>query len=123
MSVTTAAAIGSVCHKCGTIEKSGKHSCCGRGGSWYKNCGAAGSANSDHTWHEGIRACKARLQYKTVIDQLINVDQQNVNDSFTDMLTPDTVHLSTPTPTMSQGCEVSLKFTLYMSLLLIVVVC
>ena len=32
-----------VCPKCGTIEKSGKISCCGRGGAWYGNCGSAGN--------------------------------------------------------------------------------
>jgi hypothetical protein len=28
-----------VCRKCGTIAKSRKSSCCGRGGSWFRNCG------------------------------------------------------------------------------------
>merc|ERR1712037_324506 len=37
-----------VCPKCATIKKSGKMSCCGRGGSWYKNCGAAGNIKLDH---------------------------------------------------------------------------
>ena len=35
-------------------------SCCGRGGSWFGNCGSVGNANFDHTWHGGITVCKAR---------------------------------------------------------------
>lgn len=57
----------SVCPKCGTIGKSGKSSCCGRGGSWYKNCGNDGKSNVDHTWYEGIQTCKTLLQVKAVI--------------------------------------------------------
>ena len=117
----TTKTISHVCHKCGTMVKSGKRSCCGRGGSWYKNCGAAGNANSEHTWHEGIRACKARLQSKTVIGQLINADEQKVNDSFTDMPTADTAHTSPTTPMISKGCETLLNIIVHISLLLIIV--
>ena len=45
------------CVSCGTIKKSGKHSCCARGGSWFKNCGNVGDTKFDHTWFEGILAC------------------------------------------------------------------
>ena len=61
--------ISPVCPKCGTIHKSGKISCCGRGGSWFKNCGTAGNTQLEHTWQEGIRACKARTQSKTAMGQ------------------------------------------------------
>merc|ERR1712032_355120 len=61
--------IGSACPKCGNMEKSGKISCCGRGGSWFRNCGSASNAKLDHTWYEGIQACKARARFKTVIGQ------------------------------------------------------
>ena len=51
--------IRSLCPKCGTIRKSRKNSCCGRGGSWFRNCGRGGSNTKlDHTWYEGIQACK-----------------------------------------------------------------
>ena len=64
-----------VCPRCGTITKSVKKSCCGRGGSWFKNCGSTGKLK--HTWYEGIQACKARSQSKTVIiDQQLNFAQQ-----------------------------------------------
>ena len=41
------------------MGKLGRRSCCGRDGSWFKKCG---SANFDHTWYEGIQACKASLE-------------------------------------------------------------
>ena len=46
------------CPKCG-VKKFGKLSCCASGGAWYKNCGDTGDANFDHTWIEGILACKS----------------------------------------------------------------
>ena len=49
------------CPKCGTVKKSGKRSCCARGGSWFNKCGDAGDTNFDHTWVEGIRACTSTL--------------------------------------------------------------
>ena len=72
----------SVCPKCGIIEKSGKRSCCGRGGSWFNNCGGAGNVKLQHTWYEGIQACKARPQSKTLISGQLNVVQQkDINSS------------------------------------------
>ena len=49
-----------VCPKCGTVKKSGKRSCCARGGGWFKNCGDVGDTKFDHTWAEGIQACKSK---------------------------------------------------------------
>ena len=46
------------CAACGIVKKSGKRSCCARGGAWFKNCGDAGDGKFDHTWTEGIQACK-----------------------------------------------------------------
>ena len=54
--------ISPVCPACGIIKKSGKLSCCGRGGSWFGTCGSAGNANLVHTWYEGVWACKAQFQ-------------------------------------------------------------
>ena len=90
---TTAITV-SVCPRCGTIGKSGKSSCCGRGGSWFKNCGGAGNTKRQHTWHEGIQACKARSQFKAVIGQQLNGAQQQDIDSSSqgaDMVTSRTV--------------------------------
>ena len=33
-------------------------SCCGRGGSWFGNCGSNGDTRHNHTWSEGLQACK-----------------------------------------------------------------
>ena len=54
----TTTTTSSVCPKCGTIAKSGKASCCGRGGSWFQNCGGVANTILRHTWYEGIQACK-----------------------------------------------------------------
>ena len=62
--------ISFVCPRCGTVGKSGKNSCCGRGGSWFRNCGSEGNTRLHHTWYEGIQVCKAQTQQsKTVIAQ------------------------------------------------------
>ena len=70
-----------VCPRCGNMEKSGTMSCCGRGGSWFKNCGRIGSTQLHHTWHEGIQACKTRSQSKTVLGQQLHVAQEKHIDS------------------------------------------
>ena len=72
----------SVCPRCGTIMKSDKSSCCGRGGSWFGKCGSPVNPNLGHTWSEGIRACKTRAQSKTVIDKQLNAAQQKGTNSF-----------------------------------------
>ena len=51
----------SVCPKCGHTKESGKRSCCARGGAWFQNCGEADDKHFDHTWVEGIQACKSKL--------------------------------------------------------------
>merc|ERR1711959_126224 len=61
-------ASSSTCAVCGSVKKSRKKSCCGRGGSWYKNCGTSGNKKSkkfDHTWFEGIQACKSKWASKS----------------------------------------------------------
>merc|ERR1712091_834577 len=55
------------CPKCGTISKSGTPSCCSRGGAWFKNCGHVGVTKFDHTWAEGIQACKEPLTLTNLI--------------------------------------------------------
>ena len=46
------------CPACGIIKKSGKHSCCARGGAWFKNCGDTDDSKFDYTWAQGIKACQ-----------------------------------------------------------------
>ena len=70
------------CSKCGIIGKSGKLSCCGRGGSWFGTCGSDGNSNMAHTWSEGVRACKPRQQQsKTAISHRLNGAQHHSMDS------------------------------------------
>ena len=53
-------------------------SCCGRGGSWFRNCGSDGNAKLHYTWSEGIHACKLpQPQSKTGIVQEQNTDSFN----------------------------------------------
>ena len=52
-------AIIRACTMCGTIEKSGKRSCCVRGGDWFRKCGNPGDPKFKHTWSEGIQACES----------------------------------------------------------------
>ena len=77
--MTTAAS--AICSKCGTIGKSGKMSCCGRGGSWFRNCGGTGSTKLRHTWYEGISACKPRAQLKKIRPRQQN-RAQDLNSSY-----------------------------------------
>ena len=66
------------CSKCGIIGKSGKLSCCGRGGSWFGNCGSAGEAKLGHKWSEGVEACKAWSQPEIVVGQQLHGAQDDI---------------------------------------------
>ena len=72
----TTTTISLACSKCGTVGKSGKSSCCGRGGSWFKSCGVTGNARLQHTWYEGIQSCKARTESRIAVGQQANAAQQ-----------------------------------------------
>ena len=72
--------ISSVCPKCGIIHKSGKSSCCSRGGSWFGKCRGAGNANLGRTWYEGIQACRARRS-QAVVGQQLQASEPNINVS------------------------------------------
>ena len=54
--ITTSTAT-TACPRC-VSEESGRFSCCARGGGWFNNCGNPGDPNVDHTWNEGIQACR-----------------------------------------------------------------
>ena len=77
-------AIGSICSKCGTTKKSGKISCCAPGGSWFENCGTSGNSNTDHTWFEGLQACKdvASLLLGKVESRLIIINQKTTKQQL-----------------------------------------
>ena len=132
--------ISPACLKCGTIKKSGKASCCGRGGSWFENCGGAANVKHDHTWYEGIRVCKALPQSSAVIEQHRNENQETdvghfsngdgmtnfrlvftstklfttlVSDGTTTACDP--AHTSASTSTITQGCETLFNLALVTS--------
>ena len=84
VTATTATIVG-VCLKCGITKKSGKMSCCGRGGSWFGKCGSAGNTKLGHTWHEGLESCKARSPPKIVISQQLNGADQDGSRSSNDV--------------------------------------
>ena len=87
-----------VCPKCAAIKKSGKLSCCAPGGAWFNNCGTSGNSNTDHTWVEGMQACKdvvgvfsvkaeaqfASINQTTTTQQLNDVEKQKNIDSTID---------------------------------------
>ena len=75
--------IKSSCLECGIISKSGKSSCCGRGGSWFGNCRSVGNTNLGHTWHEGIRVCKGR-QFQAVAGQQLDAPEPKADTSSDD---------------------------------------
>ena len=92
------------------MGKFGKHSCCGRGGSWFENCGSRGNTKLAHTWYEGIQACKTSLeQSKLELGQpQPNRGQQKRNHSSKDVgsekkeittTTFATINTPMPTPT------------------------
>ena len=83
------------------MEKSGKISCCGRGGSWFKNCGGTRNAKLGHTWYEGILACKARAQSKPAIGQQLNVAQEKGTDPANDADTMNSKAVITTAKTIS----------------------
>ena len=58
--VPSATPASSKCPKCAT-NNAGKLTCCASGGSWFKNCGDPGDPAFDHTWQEGVQACKGTL--------------------------------------------------------------
>ena len=72
------------CPKCAVIKKSGKPSCCAPGGAWFENCGTSDSSNTDHTWAEGLQACKdvASLLLGKVESRLIIINQKTTKQQL-----------------------------------------
>lgn len=98
IAAATTALANSLCFKCGTLQKSGKLSCCGRGGSWYKKCGAAGNTEFDFTWHEGFQACKTR-QFQAAVGQQHHTSADDVGMRINAEAVFVAARIFTPTPT------------------------
>ena len=73
--------VSSACPKCGITTKSGKISCCGRGGSWFGDCGSGGDTKFGHTWYDGLQSCRAWSESKAVIVQQLNEAEQQRDGS------------------------------------------
>ena len=131
--------ISAMCPKCGTIEKSGQVSCCGRGGSWFKNCGGSGNTQLDYTWSEGIQACNAWLHSKAIIGQQPHNAQQRINSfSFSadivistfSMITASTpanmsivsARTATSMSITTRVCDNLLKIVVYTTLVLVITI-
>ena len=96
---TTEAAVSNNkgCSKCGILKKSGKLSCCARGGDWFKNCGDISDSNFGHTWVEGIQACTRFVNLSSVESSellMMNYDRSKVQ-SLTVTQSPNTTHHQT----------------------------
>ena len=120
------------CAHCSTTAKSGKSSCCARGGAWFKNCGDAGDTNFTHTWSEGIQACKAFSSSVSVKSSLqipvghvdgiynpLNVSQsRNTTPEQTDVYAPGSMFNAVITN--SRDCGRGMDFVVYIYVLFIV---
>ena len=53
------------CPQCGVMT-TGQSNCCGKGGSWHRQCGPKGSPRP-HTWGEGLAACVPTTTESTTI--------------------------------------------------------
>ena len=115
--ITTSISPVPACPKCGTSAKSGQLSCCTRGGAWFKKCGDEGDSNFDHTWPEGVQACKdvtrsfsgeARakltLRRETTIANQFDTARQR-NSSLVSVIEPNTVIVSDTVTANSKACE------------------
>ena len=69
--ITSTIAERITCPKCGTFQKSGRNSCCAPGGAWFKNCGGDQNKNVDHTWFEGVAACKRKFETNDILYRYI----------------------------------------------------
>ena len=59
--VTMPSTVKVVCPVCGA-KKTGRISCCFRGGSWYNKCGDPGDPNFEYTWAEGNEICNSKFK-------------------------------------------------------------
>ena len=123
--VTTTILIGKTCYKCGILKKSGKLSCCARGGDWFKNCGDVGGSNFDHTWVEGTQACTRFTSLSSVESPALLMmpsegsNTQPLNTDRTPKATLNQTNIYSSTTDDSEDCAELAKLVVCASLLLI----
>ena len=77
---SASAVIRKRCVKC-VANQSGKANCCDRGGAWFEKCGDVGDTNFEHTWAEGIQACKGnKLVSRVCISLSVDCTRYRVID-------------------------------------------
>ena len=125
---TESTAPNRACPKCAAIKKSGKFSCCARGGAWFKNCGMFVTKNVDHTWVEGVQACRgfsgsssgAKLRSQVILHHEKTQSQQNVtrDRSGTQQHIPHSIDddMSDADTTDCEGCHSLAKIILFDSI-------
>ena len=99
---STTTIVHPACPKCGTNKQSGKTSCCFSGGTWFKKCGdSAIASNSEHTWAEGIQACKVSFsgeaQGQTMLRHQTSIVHQQIlrEQEITGATTVQTTYVDT----------------------------
>merc|ERR1712032_118749 len=100
-------AVSSMCTKCGTTMKSGKASCCAPGGAWFKKCGDPGDSNFDHTWFEGIQACKSKFTADPLGSTTITTSTATITTTLATITTtskPEGPPSTTATTIVSSKC-------------------
>ena len=107
--------------------KSGKRSCCGRGGAWFKKCGDGGDAKFDHTWAEGVWGCQdyfvgfhaqTKRAYQAHGTETINV-HKNERGTTTSSVTVDDIE-DIPDSTCPDELTVVIGFTSFLMNVMIV---
>merc|ERR1712187_14779 len=86
------------CPVCGFLKRSGKRSCCGKGGAWFGKCGGAKS-KLPHTWFNGIQACKPKLKSaKASKGASSAAAQQQQQDDYYQEFVLGAANITTPAP-------------------------
>ena len=113
-----------VCAKCGIVKKSGKLSCCARGGAWFKKCGDFGDTLFDHTWHEGIQACKGAAASMNILRHTgVDVYPLDTVQSGNTQQQTNVGHagsMSSKGTRYFEGCTRPVKIVVYISVLFII---
>ena len=87
------------CPRCSRSKKSGKRSCCARGGAWFKSCGDTGDMSFDHSWAEGIQACKGFVTSVSVHSALkltslpAIVTDYPIHSGYSQYITQNQIHI------------------------------
>ena len=96
------------CPKCGTIKTSGIISCCARGASWFKKCGASGGLKFERSWADGIEACKASVAGETQAQAMLS----NQTDIVWEQQTSEEEMFNALTSNINQVYATTSAFTL-----------